>query len=108
MVRLILLVALVLAATYLVEAVARQVRRQLGDPGRGGQQRIRNAGPRHAGPRDAGARRRAGGLQAPGGELVACGCCGVHTPASRALWHGKAGPFCSEACRRRAAASRAV
>ena len=105
MLRLILLIALILAATYLVEALVRQVRRQLGDPGGGG--RIGAAGPRRRRRAvDFRRRRRDGDLQSPGGvELIACSHCGVHTPASRALWYGRAGPFCCEACRRQAMAA---
>ena len=92
MIRLIVLVALVLAATYLVEAVSKRARRSLSEPGEGGRRRIRQAGPWS----------RGAGQQDRGGELVACDACGVFTPTSRALWRGKDGPYCSEECRRRA------
>ncbi len=101
MFRLIVLIALVLAATYLMEAVIRRVRRELGDPG----------GPATRGPASRGRMRkpvdeavfgRQSTTVAPGDQLVACAGCGIHTPYSRALWLGKVGPFCSEACRQQA------
>lgn len=95
MFRLIVLIALVLAATYLMEAVIRRVRRELGDPRGAGRQRMRN-------PSDAAGFGPRSATVAPGDRLVACAGCGVHTPHSRAYWLGKVGPFCSEACRQRA------
>ncbi len=97
MLRLLLLVALALAVSYLVEEAVRRLRRELGATV--GRERIRNAGPRSGVP--------AGG---PAVELVACAVCGVHSPAARALYSsktgfGKKGPFCSEACRQRAKAA---
>ncbi len=98
MARLILLVVLVLAASYLIEAGVRHLRRALGDP----------RGPADRGPaiRDAGSeadfRPHRNATPAPGDRLVACQLCGVHTPTSRAFWLRKVGPFCSETCRQRA------
>ncbi len=96
--RLILLLALVLAAIYLLEAVIGRARRELGgsaDRGPADRGRMRDPGPEagfRSGDRPA----------APGEELVACAACGVHTPRSRACWLRRIGPFCSETCRQRA------
>ncbi len=92
--RLILLIALVLAAIYLMEAVIGRVRRELGGPASRGGQRMRDPGTEAARPGDRPA--------AAGEELVACAACGVHTPLSRAYWLRRIGPFCSETCRQRA------
>jgi len=46
-----------------------------------------------------------GGADAVTLSLVRCAGCGTHLPRSRALSGGGGEPFCSEECRRRAAAS---
>jgi hypothetical protein len=84
-VRVFLLLAVIVAVLYLVEAL----------------QQLRQ-GAAGAGYR-AGSRPSRGAPQVPGSRLIACDECGVHVPASRMLRgevRGSPGVFCSPACRR--------
>ena len=99
--RLLLLLVLVLAVYYLLEA-ARVFSRRLGAAARRGV----------ANPADAKTDRNPGrDAVANADRLVACTVCGVHVPQARALtepgWAQSEGPegggsFCSETCRQRA------
>jgi len=84
-VRVVLLIAVILAVLYLVDAY----HRLLQSSGRG----------------ELGGRARPS--RPADGQLVGCASCGVHVPAARALWvevRGRRTAFCSPACRRAGAA----
>ncbi len=87
MIRWILLIAVALVVSYLIDSQAKRLRRRMDD--------LRGAA-------------RPGGPTRPAqvhsvGELVACAGCGVHVLEQRSLTDGSR-QFCSEACRERSAA----
>lgn len=91
MLRLLILVALVLLVWMILDAA---VRRVAGAAGRGGTPGARTGPGRPPVPPAA-------------DRLIACATCGVRVPERRALaaGDGSGGAYCSEACRRAAAAA---